>query len=241
MRALRAQGLTPNVVCYSALILAYSRMSEAKKAEDALLAMSDDGVTPNVQCYNNVISACARCRAADRAEKWLARMIKAGVAPNASSYAGVVDAFSRMGDTARAEEALCEMRNKGIKPNAESYTFLARAHARNGAMAKVEALAIEMVGDGIPVDEYFLTVQLGVYASVRPRQSRRAANIFLEAVKNGTHVNQHVVASLTRAVGHEEAERLTAEAKQIKPRAPPPGLEQKQSDRRFPKAPIRKV
>merc|ERR1711871_1489276 len=99
------------------------------------------------------------------------------------------------------------MRNKGIKPNAESYTFLARAHARNGAMSKVEALAIEMVGDGIPVDEYFLTVQLGVYATARPRQSGRAAEIFLEAVKNGARANQHVVASLTRAVGYEEAQR----------------------------------
>merc|ERR1712167_1975 len=103
-----------------------------------------------------------------------------------------------MGDTARAEEALCEMRNKGIKPNAESYTFLARAHARNGAMAQVEALATEMVGDGIPVDEYFLTVQLGVYATTRPRQSDRAAEVFLEAASNGTKINQHVLASLTR-------------------------------------------
>merc|ERR1719316_2176969 len=112
-------------------------------------------------------------------------MVSAGVNPNSSSYAGVVDAFSRAGDTARAEEALREMRSKGIQPNAESYTFLARAHARNGAVPQVEALAAEMVGDGIPVDEYFLTVQLGVYATARPRQSARAAEIFLEAVKNG--------------------------------------------------------
>merc|ERR1712178_65802 len=170
--------------------------------------MSDDGVTPNVQCYNNVISACARSRSAERAEKWLARMIEAGVTPNSSSYAGVVDAFSRIGDTARAEKALHSMRSKGIQPNAESYTFLARAHARNGAVAEVEALATEMVGDGIPLDEYFLTVQLGVYASVRPRQSARAAQVFLEAAANGTMVNQHVMASLARAVGHAEAQQL---------------------------------
>lgn len=168
-------------------------------------------------------------------------MIKAGVNPNASSYAGVVDAFSRVGDTAKAEETLRLMRRKGIPPNAESYTFLARAHARNGAVAQVEALAAEMVGDGIPVDEYFLTVQLGVYATTRPRQSERAAEIFLEAVANGAHVNHHVVASLTRAVGHPEAQRLVTEAQKLKPRSPPPGLEQKQKQIRFPKAPCRNI
>jgi len=216
-------------------------MGEAQKAEAALLAMADDGVTPNVQCYNNVISAFGRSRDAECAEGWLARMIKAGVTPNASSYAGVVDAFSRIGDTARAEKALQSMRTKGIQPNAESYTFLARAHARNGAVAEVEALATEMVGDGIPVDEYFLTVQLGVYAAVRPRQGARAAEVFREAVANGTPVNQHVMASLARAVGHTEAQQLCAEAKQTKPRAPPPGLEPKQKPKHFPKAPWRQL
>jgi len=240
MRKLRASDLQPNVVCYSALILAYSRMGDSKKAEAALLAMPEDGVTPNVQCYNNVISACARSRSADRAELWLARMIEDGVTPNSSSYAGVVDAFSRIGDTERAEKTLRSMHSKGIRPNAESYTFLARAHARNGAVAQVEALASEMVSNGIPVDEYFLTVQLGVYATARPRQSARAAEIFLDATANGTQVNQHVVASLTRAVGYAEAQRLSTEAKQTKPRAPPPGLEQKQKHMRFPKAPCGK-
>merc|ERR1711904_278816 len=123
------------------------------------------------------------------------------------------------------------MRRKGIPPNAESYTFLARAHARNGAVAQVEALAAEMVGDGIPVDEYFLTVQLGVYATVRPRQSDRAAEIFLESAANGAQVNNHVLASLARAVGQSEAQRLSNEAKQRKPRAPPPGMEQQYKQR----------
>merc|ERR1719191_1242881 len=143
-------------------------------------------------------------------------MLRAGVKPNSSTYAGLVDAWSRMGDTTRAEATLQKMRQDGIQPNAECYTFLARAHARNGSIAEVEALAAEMVASGIAVDEYFLTVQLGVYATARPRQSSRAAEVFLEAVKNGAQPNQHVLSSLSRAVGAQQAQRLGEEAKQIK-------------------------
>merc|ERR1719271_514348 len=119
-----------------------------------------------------------------------------------------------MGDTVRAEQTIVKMRQEGIQPNAQCYTFLARAHARNGSVAQVEALAAEMVGAGIAVDEYFLTVQLGVYAATRPRQTTRAAEVFLEAVKNGANINQHVLSSLSRAVGAQEAQRLAEEAKQ---------------------------
>merc|ERR1719375_2801231 len=140
-------------------------------------------------------------------------MIQKGVKPNSSTYAGLVDAWSRIGETARAEITFQKMRQNGIQPNAECYTFLARAHARNGAVAEVEALATQMVASGIPVDEYFLTVQLGVYASARPRQGTRAAEVFLEAVKNGARANQHVMSSLTRVVGAQQAQRLGEEAK----------------------------
>merc|ERR1719324_2077206 len=109
-------------------------------------------------------------------------MIQAGVKPNSSTYAGLVDAWSRVGDAVQAESTFQRMRENGIQPNAECYTFLARAHARNGAVAEVEALAAQMVASGIPVDEYFLTVQLGVYASARPRQVDRASEVFLESV-----------------------------------------------------------
>merc|ERR1719160_253084 len=119
-----------------------------------------------------------------------------------------------MGNTERAEQKLQQMRRDGIEPNAECYTFLARAHARNGSVAEVEALAAEMTAAGIPVDEYFLTVQLGVYASTKPRQSTRASEVFLEAVKNGAQPNQHVISSLTRVVGAQQAQRLTEEAAQ---------------------------
>jgi len=225
-------------VCYSALILACSRLGDAKKAEAWVSKMAEDQVVPNVQCYNNVISACARCRAADRAQEWFAKMLEAGVKPNSSTYCGLVDAWSRMGDTARAERTLAKMRQEGIQPNAQCYTFLARAHARNGSVPEVEALAAEMVAAGIPVDEYFLTVQLGVYAAARPRQGDRASEVFLEAVKKGAQSNQHVLSSLSRCVGMQQAQRLAEEAKALKQtppwrssgksvqqdKAPPPGL-----------------
>merc|ERR1712224_842415 len=48
------------------------------------------------------------------------------------------------------------------------------------------------------------------------------------------------MSSLARAVGHSEAQQLCADAKAVKPRAPPPGLEPKQKPNRFPKAPCRR-
>jgi pentatricopeptide repeat protein len=212
MEKLRKSRLQANVVCYNSLILACSRAGDTKRAQHWLETMISEGVEPNVQCYNNVISSCSRD--APRAEEWLAKMEKVGLTPNASSYAAVVDAWSRCGNSQQAHDTFEKMQKKGISPNAEAYTYLARALARDGDISRIEAVADDMGRAGIPIDEYFLAVQLGAYANARPRQTEKAISAFKDGVAQGARVNKHVLSSLARVVGQEEADRLGRETQQ---------------------------
>jgi pentatricopeptide repeat protein len=170
-----------------------------------------EGVEPNVQCYNNVISSCSHSRDGLLAEQWLAKMEKAGVSPNASSFAAVVDAWSRAGNSHQARLTFDKMKEKGIAPNAEAYTYLARVVARDGDLSRMEAIVDEMGRTNVPVDEYFLAVQLGAYASTRPKQQEKAVRAFKEGVAQGARANKYVLSSLARVVGQEEADRLSRE------------------------------
>merc|ERR1719161_1225495 len=141
-------------------------------------------------------------------------MEKVGLFPNASSYAALVDAWSRSGNSQQAFKTFEKMKKKGIAPNAEAYTYLARVLAREGDIARIEMIIDDMARAGIPIDEYFLAVQLGAYASTRPKQTDKAIRAFKDGVAQGARVNRHVLASLGRVVGQEEADRLGREAQQ---------------------------
>ena len=51
--------VTPNTVCYSAVISAFATAGEWGRAVELLDVMAARGVPPNDYCYSAVISACA--------------------------------------------------------------------------------------------------------------------------------------------------------------------------------------
>ncbi|CAE7279844.1 PPR4 [Symbiodinium sp. CCMP2456] len=132
MERILGEGTKPSLVCYGALISAFAKAGDVKRAEYWLEALEASGVgSPNGICLNMLISACAKANAVDRAEYWLVKMPSLGLSPDVMSYNAVIDACARTGDVVRAERWLEKMKASGTTPNVVSYSSVLHACARS--------------------------------------------------------------------------------------------------------------
>ena len=56
---MKAVGLTPNIISYSATINACSKSGNVQLALQLMLEMNAAKLVPNVQCYSTLINVCS--------------------------------------------------------------------------------------------------------------------------------------------------------------------------------------
>jgi len=204
-------GVQANVVSYSAVIDACARVGNADGAEKWLAKMLSVGVEANTQSYSAVINACAKANNPERAESWLKKMAAAGLEVDVVSYSAVIDACGRSNNAEKASEVFQAMLDKGIKPSIVTWTSYARPFARRGDVATVEKIMNQMRNEGNKINEYFLNVILVACGSCKPKQARKAEDLFVLSLSDGCNINEYVVTSLEKVVGRERAKALLEE------------------------------
>merc|ERR1719335_1850255 len=103
------------------------------------------------------------------------------------------------------------MIEKGIKPSTVTWTSYARPFARRGDVAAVERIMNQMRSGGSRINEYFLNVILVACGTSKPKQAKKAEELFTLALKDGCSVNEYVVTSLEKVVGRDHTKELLEE------------------------------
>merc|ERR1719424_374022 len=219
-----ADGVTPNVVTFSALIDACAKSNNLTRAEywhDRLVAT---GIKPNAHTYSAVINACAKASNVKAAERWFLKAETSGIVGDVVVYSSMIDACGKAGDAELALSVFNKMQANGVRPHIVAYAALARPFAYRGDYVEVERIACLMAQDNIRPNEYFIYAQLLAYACAKPRQSARAESCFRMAVHSGIKENDHIIGALSRAVGQGRCQELMDElcnGRSAAPRRPP--------------------
>ena len=173
---MRAAGVEPNVVTWTALVDAYSKAqvggagggADPKGAWDVITAMREAGCEPNVVTWTAVMDACANARlasaggGADVDGAWAAvqAMKQSGVPRNAMTWSTLLVACHKARvngrpDVERAWEAIAAMRADGHEPRLLDWMLLYHtcARARASGAASVAQAVAEMKAAGLSQEE----------------------------------------------------------------------------------------
>ena len=113
---MRAYGLKPDVISYSAAISACER---PERALELLSEMRDHGLEPDVIAYSAAISACEKGLQPTRTRELLREMRDSGHEPTVITYNAAISACE---EPERALELLSEMRDCGLEPDVLAYS-----------------------------------------------------------------------------------------------------------------------
>eukprot|EP00897_Mesotaenium_endlicherianum_P005960 jgi/Mesen1/5392/ME000268S04594 len=168
---MRAHGVAPDCVTFTALIDAYGkagllekvrqegggwrrreRLGEGKggRGEGGGKAMMmAAGVSADVLTYTALISACGRAGHLVRAEQLFADMRHlAGLRPNDVTYLALIDSYAKEGCYAKAEALFLEMKVAGFRPNVYAYSALLAAYGKASMHRQVARTFEAMRADG---------------------------------------------------------------------------------------------
>jgi len=103
---MRAAGIIPDVITYSALISACEKGGQAELALKIFDDMRADGIIPNVITYSALISACEKAGKVEWALEVFEDMRAAGIIPSVITYSALISACARGGHRADARQLL---------------------------------------------------------------------------------------------------------------------------------------
>ena len=93
-------GPLPNVITYSALIIACEKGALPRRALQLLETMLHQGLLPNVITYSALISACEKGTLPQRALELLEAMLHQGLQPDVITYETLIQCFAATGHIA---------------------------------------------------------------------------------------------------------------------------------------------
>jgi pentatricopeptide repeat protein len=135
----QSMRVTPNLVTYNTLILAFAKRGLAQNAEAVLRAMQESSIQPDIISFNSVLSAWAFLQEGEKAESLLKEMISLAVQgntdvkPDTISFNTVLHAYRsnprRASLLLKHMETLYEAGNDDVEPDVYSYTSCIQAWA----------------------------------------------------------------------------------------------------------------
>jgi pentatricopeptide repeat protein len=143
---------SPNIECYTTLIVAYGRLRQADKAVEILNELqarcrtlnneeqSDNlALCPSLRTYNAVMNACVAAGDVDKAHQVFGEMVDAqGIAPNEVSYNILLKSHARRGRVEAMQLVLDQMRAAGCAPSLVTYTTLVKGYVTANKLEKAE-------------------------------------------------------------------------------------------------------
>ncbi|CAJ1343896.1 unnamed protein product [Effrenium voratum] len=137
---LRRQQLSPDLVCYSAVISACGQGRFWLKALACLRHLDQDAVAPNVVAYSAAISACEKALQWEQGLFLLREMAERGIKPNVVSHSAVLTACDKARQWQWTLHHWKEMRAAGVAPNRVSYTAAIGSTAWDAMLEMLEEM-----------------------------------------------------------------------------------------------------
>lgn len=175
--------LKPNVVTYTGLLSAYSRLGRINEVSDLVARMQIYGLELDVVFYSNWIHGYFREGAIEEALRRHNDMVCRRIELDTISYTILIDGFSKEGHVEKAVGFLYTMKKRGLQPNLVTLTAVILGFCKKRKLC--EAFAVfKMVEDlQIEADEFIYAVLIdGV---CRKGDIERAFELLGEMEKKG--------------------------------------------------------
>ncbi|XVF13795.1 hypothetical protein REPUB_Repub08aG0238500 [Reevesia pubescens] len=137
---MRGLGLSPNVICYTALIGGYCRLGQMDKVGSLLQEMSSYNVKPNKITYTVMIDGYCKLGNMKEASKLLGEMVKSGIVPDAVTYNAFTNRLCkevRVNDAFKVSDHIV---SKGLSLDEITYTTLIHGWHQPSAFSNQELI-----------------------------------------------------------------------------------------------------
>lgn len=143
------QRVVPDLICYSAAIVACQKGEKWRAAIGLLNKMEERGIQPDLITFNSVISVCDKGLQWRLALEVLSKMRGRGTPPDVISYSTAISACAKAGRCRTALELLDEMQSRGLAPTAITYNSAISAAEKGGRPRMALGLLQEMRRAGV--------------------------------------------------------------------------------------------
>ncbi|WMV28902.1 hypothetical protein MTR67_022287 [Solanum verrucosum] len=175
--------LKPNVVTYTGLLSAYSRLGRIDEVSDLVARMQIYGLELDVVFYSNWIHGYFREGATEEALRRHNEMVCRRIELDTISYTILIDGFSKEGHVEKAVGFLYTMKKRGLQPNLVTLTAVILGFCKKGKLS--EAFAVFKIVEDLQIetDEFLYAVLIdGV---CRKGDIERAFELLGEMEKRG--------------------------------------------------------
>ena len=149
---LKAAGLQPSIITYSALISALGKGRQWARALSTFAELKAAGLEPNVITYSALISALEKGGQWEQALATFAELRAAGLQPNEFTYSALISALEKGGRWERALSTFEELKADGLRPNEFTYCALLSALEKGGQWERALSTFEELKADGLQPD-----------------------------------------------------------------------------------------
>ncbi|KAL5549456.1 hypothetical protein UlMin_004687 [Ulmus minor] len=156
--AINSGALQPNVVTYTALLVAFCKLGKVKEVRNLVKRMEKEGVALDIVFYSSWICGSISEGLLMEVFRKTREVVEKGISPDTISYTILIDGFSKLADVEKANGFLEKMRSGGLEPNLITFTAIILGFCKKGKME--EAFAVfKMVEDlGIEGDEFMYAI-----------------------------------------------------------------------------------
>jgi pentatricopeptide repeat protein len=162
--------VTPGVVSYSAVVLAFSVGAQFDRARGLLITMRQRGVAPDAMCYNAAISACEKGGNWEAALELLDEMASSGVAPTLVSYNAAITACVKANQFDPALALYAKVQAAGLISERTGNPDEIDLHGFTSSLASVavrQSLRKSVAGAALPESTFSIIVGLGSHTTNR--------------------------------------------------------------------------
>lgn len=213
-------SVSPNEVCFNAIIAGYAARGQALDAERLVERMSKQGVRPDAYTYTALLQGHARARNGEQVESTWRHMMQAGVRPTPVSYHTLASARAALHGAAEAEAVLREAESAGMI-TAELYNVVLHAWAGERRPDRVEAQLRAMLASGVRPTPFTVSAVLGLWERLgQPSKAEAFVHWMAEAgAEPDAPCYNQVIRAYCNAGQLTEAERVLDAMKQrgVKP------------------------
>ncbi|KAI3982066.1 hypothetical protein MKX01_018972 [Papaver californicum] len=148
---MKSDGMKPDVVCYTRVLVGVISIRDFEKAEELFDEMLLLGVEPNVYTYNVYIHGLCKQNKIEEGFKMVEYMEKLDCKPDVVTYNTLIGAVCKYGELKRGKEVLRMMGLKGVEGNVHTYRILIDGLIGKGELVEACGLFEEMfVKDFVP-------------------------------------------------------------------------------------------
>ncbi|KAJ7538130.1 hypothetical protein O6H91_11G035300 [Diphasiastrum complanatum] len=179
-----------DVVCWNAMIVAFMKFGQRKKALQLFKQMQREFVRPNKVTFVSVLNACASSMALEEGKRIHVQIIEAGYESDCIVGACLVDMYSKCGDLKNA----CMIFNGLLNRDVVCWNSMMAGYVKSGHGKKALELYQQMQQSQVEPTGHTFASLLNACSSIGSLKD--GVRVHLDAIKSGCELNTVVASCL---------------------------------------------